>query len=528
MAKIMLVEDDNNLREIYEARLIAEGYEIVAAKDGEEALALAVKEKPDLIISDVMMPKISGFDMLDILRTTPETKNTKIIMMTALSQAEDKARADKLGADRYLVKSQVTLEDVANVAKEVLATDRGASTVTSTSSSVQPTAASTPTTVQAPTPSDNSVITSTQPQPVAQANVASAAASATQSQHDQTAIIDTPATPVTPVTVEPPQQDAPTMTPKDEPASESNSPAQATPAVDPVTPPSPDPQSPTEAAQTPNVVVNPSSSTEETVTIESSTIEDAIPQPSSEQVNEVDNDLTQTIKEEESTIDSQIDEFIATATSSEPEQPEQAPVSTTETDESQVINTEPKEVEHIEVVAAPPDATAAAADNAAKLADAVNDMLQKSSPTESETNNQEAPTPSAPDLPIVKEQSSITGKKVIQPINDLSAGGPDLNALLEKEQQKEATETPVVQETPQAEVTQQAPEQSSSTKENTEQTPASNIVISPEGEIKPGDTTEQTVFTPEIRTETAAQTPSEQTPPSTLQSDPNDPNNIAL
>jgi len=116
----MLVEDDNNLREIYEARLLAEGYQIVSAHDGEEALALAVKEKPDLIIADVMMPKISGFDMLDILRSTPESKDTKVIMMTALSQAEDKARADKLGADRYLVKSQVTLEDVAKIAKEVL------------------------------------------------------------------------------------------------------------------------------------------------------------------------------------------------------------------------------------------------------------------------------------------------------------------------------------------------------------------------------------------------------------------------
>ena len=120
MAKIMLVEDDNNLREIYEARLMAEGYEIVTARDGEEALAVAVREKPDLIISDVMMPKISGFDMLDILRSTPETKNAKVIMMTALSQAEDKERASKLGADRYLVKSQVTLEDVAKVAREVL------------------------------------------------------------------------------------------------------------------------------------------------------------------------------------------------------------------------------------------------------------------------------------------------------------------------------------------------------------------------------------------------------------------------
>jgi CheY-like chemotaxis protein len=120
MAKVMLVEDDNNLREIYEARLLAEGYEIVSARDGEEALALAVKERPDLIIADVMMPKISGFDMLDILRSTPETKNTKVIIMTALSQAEDKSRADQLGADRYLVKSQVTLEDVAKAAREVL------------------------------------------------------------------------------------------------------------------------------------------------------------------------------------------------------------------------------------------------------------------------------------------------------------------------------------------------------------------------------------------------------------------------
>ena len=120
MTKIMLVEDDNNLREIYGARLSAEGYEIVSARDGEEALALSVKEKPDLIVTDVMMPKISGYDMLDILRSTPETKDTKVIMMTALSQKEDQERGEKLGADRYLVKSQVTLEDVVRVVGEVL------------------------------------------------------------------------------------------------------------------------------------------------------------------------------------------------------------------------------------------------------------------------------------------------------------------------------------------------------------------------------------------------------------------------
>ena len=129
MAKVMLVEDDNNLREIYEARLAAEGYEIIAAKDGEEALAMAVKEKPNLILCDVMMPKISGFDMLDILRSTDGIKDTKVIMMTALSQAEDKVRANKLGADRYLVKSQVTLEDMAKMVHDVL---EGTDTATAT------------------------------------------------------------------------------------------------------------------------------------------------------------------------------------------------------------------------------------------------------------------------------------------------------------------------------------------------------------------------------------------------------------
>ena len=120
MAKILLVEDDNNLREIYEARLQAEGYDIVSARDGEEALTIAMKERPDLIISDVMMPKISGFDMLDIIRSTEETKNAKVIMMTALSQAEDKERATKLGADRYLVKSQVVIADVVDRIKHHL------------------------------------------------------------------------------------------------------------------------------------------------------------------------------------------------------------------------------------------------------------------------------------------------------------------------------------------------------------------------------------------------------------------------
>lgn len=121
MTKILLVEDDKSLREIYGVRLLAEGYEIISAGDGEEALAMAVKEKPDLILSDVMMPKISGFDMLDILRSTPETKDVKVIMMTALSSEDQRARGETLGANRYLVKSQVGIEDVVRTVHDILA-----------------------------------------------------------------------------------------------------------------------------------------------------------------------------------------------------------------------------------------------------------------------------------------------------------------------------------------------------------------------------------------------------------------------
>ena len=125
MTKIMVVEDDAALREIYSIRITAEGYEVVSAGDGEEALAMAVREKPNLILSDVMMPKISGFDMLDILRATPETANIKVVMMTALSSDDQRQRGERLGADRYLVKSQVGIEDVVNAIHEVLG-DRAA------------------------------------------------------------------------------------------------------------------------------------------------------------------------------------------------------------------------------------------------------------------------------------------------------------------------------------------------------------------------------------------------------------------
>jgi DNA-binding response OmpR family regulator len=110
--KILLVEDDEALASVYQSRLDIEGFETQIVYNGEEALTAAMEFKPDLILLDAMMPKISGFDVLDILRNTPATAEIRVIMLTALSQPKDKERAEDLGVNDYLVKSQVVIGDV--------------------------------------------------------------------------------------------------------------------------------------------------------------------------------------------------------------------------------------------------------------------------------------------------------------------------------------------------------------------------------------------------------------------------------
>ena len=110
--RILLVEDDDALAGVYLVRLQAEGFDVRRVSNGEDALAAAISYRPDLVLLDVMMPKVSGFDVLDILRNTPETANLKIIILTALTQESDKQRAIQLGVDDYLVKSQVVITDV--------------------------------------------------------------------------------------------------------------------------------------------------------------------------------------------------------------------------------------------------------------------------------------------------------------------------------------------------------------------------------------------------------------------------------
>jgi len=121
--KILLVEDDETLAAVYQQRLELEGFEVRHSSNGEDALDAAVKFAPDLILLDVMMPKLNGFDVLDILRNTPATRNVHIIMLTALSQPKDAERAKELGADDFLVKSQVVIGDVVARVKHQLGMD---------------------------------------------------------------------------------------------------------------------------------------------------------------------------------------------------------------------------------------------------------------------------------------------------------------------------------------------------------------------------------------------------------------------
>lgn len=121
--KILLVEDDASLANVYKTRLEMEGFDVHHVDNGEDALTKAVEFRPDLIVLDVMMPKINGFDVLDLLRTNPETMSMRVVMLTALSQAKDKERAEQLGADDYLVKSQVVISDVVARIKHHLGID---------------------------------------------------------------------------------------------------------------------------------------------------------------------------------------------------------------------------------------------------------------------------------------------------------------------------------------------------------------------------------------------------------------------
>jgi len=132
---VLVVDDDSSIRELLRQELEAEGYGVREAKDGREALAQVKREKPDLIVLDVMMPELSGFDVAAVLRNDPETLSIPIVILSVM---QDKQRGYRLGVDRYFTKptdTKVLLDEIGALLaqgatkKKVLVVDEDAATV---------------------------------------------------------------------------------------------------------------------------------------------------------------------------------------------------------------------------------------------------------------------------------------------------------------------------------------------------------------------------------------------------------------
>ena len=102
--KVLIVEDNQQIRMLVRAALRPCGCEIVESCDGEDAIEAAVAERPDLVLLDVMMPKMDGFEVLRFLRSHPETRDCRVVMLTAATATADRESAEQGGADGYVVK----------------------------------------------------------------------------------------------------------------------------------------------------------------------------------------------------------------------------------------------------------------------------------------------------------------------------------------------------------------------------------------------------------------------------------------
>lgn len=124
MAKVLLVEDDQFLQKMYQKKFQISGFEVEIAKDGEEGLSKMKALKPDIVLMDIMMPKLNGIDATAAAKSDETTRNIPIIILTNLSSTEDAQTAVKKGAVDFMVKSNFTPAQVVEKIKQVLASSR--------------------------------------------------------------------------------------------------------------------------------------------------------------------------------------------------------------------------------------------------------------------------------------------------------------------------------------------------------------------------------------------------------------------
>ena len=121
MTKILITEDDPLMSRMYQKIFTFEGFEVIMAEDGQDGLDKIRSEKPTLVMLDVMMPNLNGFEVLDKLKADPETKAIPVVMLTNLSSQQDAENAMLKGAVKYIVKSEHDPKQVADMIKEILA-----------------------------------------------------------------------------------------------------------------------------------------------------------------------------------------------------------------------------------------------------------------------------------------------------------------------------------------------------------------------------------------------------------------------
>lgn len=118
--KIVFAEDDALLSRAVNVQLLDEGFKVLSATDGQSALKLIKKELPDLVLLDIIMPKLQGLDVLKALKSDAKTKKIPVIMLTNLDNPEDRTKARKLGALDYYVKASVDLEVLTAKIKKIV------------------------------------------------------------------------------------------------------------------------------------------------------------------------------------------------------------------------------------------------------------------------------------------------------------------------------------------------------------------------------------------------------------------------
>ncbi len=118
--KVLIIEDDTMISGMYKMKLEDHGYEALTAGDGKAGLELAIKEKPDLVLLDIMMPMVDGFSVLAEIKAAPGMRETPVIIMTNLGTTEDKDKGKKMGAADYIVKADLTPAQIVEKAEKYI------------------------------------------------------------------------------------------------------------------------------------------------------------------------------------------------------------------------------------------------------------------------------------------------------------------------------------------------------------------------------------------------------------------------